>query len=195
MKINKYWETGKRQRRNKTYKGKLTKMRQAKQNRELIILLTVWIISIVCVAFFSITNDIKIDGNPVNAKVETRLLDNSGNETGNNRPVSETPLYETLPFVEKMTPIEEQIWEIAEEHNFKWKDYLIRLAKCESSLDPNAINDNGKYGKDWGLFQWNDYYHPEMKDCAMEIECSTIATMNAINAGKQSMWVCDKKIN
>ena len=91
--------------------------------------------------------------------------------------------------------VEQQIRDIANEHNFQWPDYLVRLSFCESRHNPYATNGNGGHSIDRGLFQWNDKYHPEISDeCAFDIRCSTIETMNAINSGNQSWWVCDSKI-
>lgn len=113
--------------------------------------------------------------------------------------IVEEPRYTVyIEYVEREGTVEEQIREIAEEYNFKWIDYLIRLAKCESSLDPKAIN--GKNNKpitsvDRGLFQINDYWHSEVDDnCAYSTICSTKWTMQRINDGYQHEWVCDRYI-
>lgn len=92
--------------------------------------------------------------------------------------------------------VEEQIISIAQEHNFKWIDYLIRLARCENdTFDPNRINDKGNtptYSIDRGIFMINDYWHKEVSDeCAYNVRCSTEWTIQMINNGRQSEWVCD----
>lgn len=43
-------------------------------------------------------------------------------------------------------------------------DLAIRVAKCESSLNPKARNINSPTSIDRGLFQINNYYHPEVTD-------------------------------
>jgi len=84
----------------------------------------------------------------------------------------------------------------ANKADFKWKSYLLKLAYCESRFDEYATNMNGGHSLDRGVFQWNKKYHPEISDeCAFSVECSTKKTMEAINAGKQSMWMCDKLIS
>lgn len=182
------------------HKGKLTKYQRSKQNKQILIVMVFFTSFTLTQAFFGITDDIIIDASLAseNGAGVSAIANNGAGDVAdikaNTSPAELTPYEETLSYEEKINPVEEEIRRIAKEHNFKWADYLVRLAECESSLNPNAVNDNGKYGKDWGLFQWNDYYNPEMKDCAMDIECSTIATMNAINAGKQSWWACDKII-
>jgi len=92
----------------------------------------------------------------------------------------------------KPLSVEAQIREIAKKENFKWPDYLVRLAKAESSLNPNAINKNKNGTIDRGLFQWNDKLAPMggiSDECAFNVECSTIKTMEAINAGYQERWM------
>ena len=99
---------------------------------------------------------------------------------------------------EQVLSVEQQIRDIAEHENFEWADYLVRLAMCESRLDPLAINGNGNYpsnSTDRGLFQINNYWHYEVSDaCAYNLECSTVWTINRINQGYQSEWVCDRYI-
>ena len=85
--------------------------------------------------------------------------------------------------------VEWQIRAIASQQNFKWPDYLIKLAYCESRFDPFAIGDNGKSR---GLFQIHRDYHPEITNQqAFDIEFATNWTMNMINAGKQNQWACN----
>lgn len=94
--------------------------------------------------------------------------------------------------------VEEEIRQIAKEANFEWVEYLVKLAKCESSLNPNAINtqNNSPSGsKDRGLWQINDYWHPEVSDeVAFDVRLSTEWTMWRINSGYQAEWVCDRYI-
>ena len=91
--------------------------------------------------------------------------------------------------------VEESIRAIALEKNFKWTDWLVRLAMCESTLNPDATLDNGHYGLDRGLFQINNKYHPEVSDeCAFDIKCATEWTMWRVKNGHQNEWVCNTKI-
>ena len=92
--------------------------------------------------------------------------------------------------------VEQEIRKIAAELHFKWPDYLVRLALCESRLDPKAINRNGNnptYSYDRGLFQFNSYWQRKVSDeCAYSIDCSTRKTIEMINAGNQHLWACDE---
>jgi len=91
-----------------------------------------------------------------------------------------------------------QIRIMAHEKGFKWPDYLVNLAHCESRLDPFSLNGAGNYpasSVDRGVFQINSYWHKEVSsECAFDIECSTIWTMDMINNGNQNQWVCDEYI-
>ena len=96
-----------------------------------------------------------------------------------------------------MTPdeVESLIRDIAREHNFQWTDYLIRLAKCESQLNPNAVNAHNNSpasSKDRGVFQINDHWHPEVSDeVAFDVRLATEWTMWRIESGYQHEWVCN----
>ena len=109
-----------------------------------------------------------------------------------------TPSFSVVQVVETQTTelsVPEQISEIANEKGFKWTDYLIRLAFCESRFKTDARNDNGYYGTDRGLFQINDFFHPEVSTaCADDLKCATEWTMWRINSGYQHEWACNKII-
>lgn len=97
-----------------------------------------------------------------------------------------------VPRVNKPITVEDKIRAIAKSKNFQWTDYLIKLAKCESKLDPLAIGDNGNSR---GLFQIHKKYHPEVSTLqAFNIEYATSWTIDMINAGKQGQWTCDRLI-
>jgi len=99
----------------------------------------------------------------------------------------------TTPKVEKPISVKEQILAIAEDENFKWKDYLLKLLACESSLNPKAINVNSNGTKDKGIAQINDI-HKLPDSCVFDVDCSVRWTIKKISAGKQSLWICDQKI-
>lgn len=69
----------------------------------------------------------------------------------------------------------------------------VRVALCESSLNPKAMLQNRTGSIDRGLFQWNDFYHPEVSDkCAFNIECSTARFCQAVKSGNISWWDCSR---
>lgn len=100
-----------------------------------------------------------------------------------------------VPVITAEPDIELQIRAIADEMDFKWPDYLVRLAYCESRLDPKALNDKGNTpanSYDRGLFQFNSYWQKKVSDdCAYDVRCATETTIKMINAGQQHLWACD----
>ena len=81
--------------------------------------------------------------------------------------------------------------------NGEYCDLLVNLAKCESSLNKEAIhiNSNGTY--DAGLYQWNSIHIKSGKitlSCALDVYCSTRKTLEEIKKGHLNWWVCAKKI-
>jgi len=85
--------------------------------------------------------------------------------------------------------IEGEIRQIAEEHGAD-ADYLVALAKCESTLDPLARGDSGQSR---GLFQLHNGYHPEVTDdCAFDIRCSTEWTIDHLDTVH---WTCESLID
>lgn len=82
--------------------------------------------------------------------------------------------------------------------NLDNSDVLIKLAFCESSLNPNATNINqsdNHYSVDRGLFQINSYYHPDLSaECVFDTECSARWTNEMITNGKGNLWTCWGKI-
>lgn len=77
---------------------------------------------------------------------------------------------------------------IARDYNVD-PDLAVKVAECESNLNPKAININANGTIDRGLYQWNDYWHPEITDkCAFDIECSTRAFCQAVKDGHLNWW-------
>ncbi len=94
---------------------------------------------------------------------------------------------------------EQTIRRLAKEANFKWPEYLVRLAKCENpKMNPKNYNDGGNHpvkSRDRGQFMINNYWNPQVSDeCAYDLTCATKWTMEMINSGHQGEWVCDKKV-
>jgi len=81
-----------------------------------------------------------------------------------------------------------QVRLIAEQRNFKYTDYLIRLIDCESKFDQFAIN---KVSSATGWFQIIDAHKLTRKQ-RYDLDFATNWTMNKIEAGGQAIWECDK---
>jgi hypothetical protein len=105
-----------------------------------------------------------------------------------------------LPYNEDRTDlsVEEKIRLIAREENFKWPDYLVRLADCESKLGKYSHNKQGNYPQDSvdrGVFMINSYWHSEVSDQqAHDLDWATRWTIKRINQGYQGEWTCDRLI-
>jgi len=102
----------------------------------------------------------------------------------------EKELYEEIINTIFESSIEARIKEIAQREGVDG-ELLVKLAKCESGLNPKAVGDNGH---SFGLYQINLKYHNISPICAMDVECSTLWTARMIKAGKLHLWTCAKKI-
>lgn len=89
--------------------------------------------------------------------------------------------------------IEATIEEIARQEHVD-PELAIRVAKCESGLNPQVINTNANGSRDRGLFQINDKWHPEVSDEeAFDIEKSTKFFCKAFKSGNLNWWDATKK--
>lgn len=110
----------------------------------------------------------------------------------NNTLASEVP-YVTVS--KETETLEQMVERVAKEEDFKWVGYMKRLIYCESRWDVYALNDNGAYGIDRGLLQWNTKYHPEItNEMAFNPEISVREAMRLIKNGGQKQWSCDHLI-
>jgi len=72
-------------------------------------------------------------------------------------------------------------------------DLAVRVAKCESGLNPQATNTNADGSIDRGLYQINNKYHPEISDAdAYDAEKSCRFFCKAFKAGHLSWWNASK---
>lgn len=93
----------------------------------------------------------------------------------------------------KTEPVDEIIKRVALEEGVD-PQLAVRVAKCESGLDPKAKNKNKGGSVDRGLFQWNDYYHEDISDeCAYDPECATRAFCKAVKNGHLDWWNATRK--
>lgn len=73
-------------------------------------------------------------------------------------------------------------------------DLAVRVAKCESNLDCQAVNINTDSSRDRGLFQINEKWHPEVSDEeAFNPITATQFFCKACKAGNLSWWDSSKK--
>ena len=89
--------------------------------------------------------------------------------------------------------VESMIRRIAIENGVD-QELAVRVARCESGLKPNAVNINTTGSKDRGIFQWNDYYHPEITDkMAFDVKTATELFCKAIKEGHLDWWNASRK--
>jgi len=125
-----------------------------------------------------------IDGNPMTAF----LAGYSGTS------MIENLLTKKLEIVnQKKEEITEIITRIAKEEGVD-PALAIRVAKCESLLDPNARGKNADGSIDRGLFQINNKYHPTITDDdAFDPEKSARFFCKAVKSGNIGWWNTSKK--
>ena len=96
-------------------------------------------------------------------------------------------LKEKKPAKRKET-IEEMIRRIAKEEMVN-EDLMVRIALCESQLDPKAVNVNKNGTRDRGLFQINDFWWLDITDeQAFDPEWSTRWACKQVKAERLHLW-------
>lgn len=135
--------------------------------------------------------------NDISNKINEESINGQRKSVDNGSQTNKTE-YKAIKLLTNNPEVETKVRLIAAEMNFKWPDYLVKLATCESRLDPKATNSQNnkpKNSKDRGLFQFNSYWQAKVSDeCAFNIECATKKAIEMINAGSQELWVCDSLI-
>ncbi len=184
---NKNKKIKKQKRHNKYYAGKLTKREKEIRSKWAIRTIIFGCLFATSYAFAMASNDYSI-ANKKNIIVEEPKVE----------VFAELPVQTIIVTKETIETNEMQIRILARKYNFKYEDYLVNLACCEGLLLKGTINDKGNtpwYSIDRGLYGINDYWHKEVSDeCAFDLECSTIWTMERINTGFQYEWMCDVRI-
>ena len=74
-------------------------------------------------------------------------------------------------------------------------DLAIKIARLESTFNPNAEHINKGGSIDLGLFQINSYWHPEVtEDCALDPKCNIDSAMKIAKARGWKEWSSYNKI-
>ncbi len=93
-----------------------------------------------------------------------------------------------MPIHSKIETVGQIIERIARDEGID-QNLAVRVARCESGLNPMAKNTNSNGSIDRGLYQWNDRWHPEITDqIAFDIEKSCRAFCKAFKDGHLSWW-------
>ena len=86
------------------------------------------------------------------------------------------------------------ILDVCKEENFD-PELTVKIASCESYLNPYAVHLNRNGSIDRGLFQFNSrYYRNISNECAFSIECSVKAFIREAKRGRIKNWLCYKKV-
>lgn len=76
----------------------------------------------------------------------------------------------------------------AEKAGYQAPLFAIRVAQCESSLNPSAVGD---HGQSYGMWQIHLPSHPDItKEQALDPEWSTKWAMEQMAAGRARIWTC-----
>jgi hypothetical protein len=124
-----------------------------------------------------------IDGNPTTAFLAgytgTALIENlllKGNEGT----------------IQKSIIIETLIRKIAKDEGVD-EELAVKVAKCESSLNNQAVNTNKDGSRDRGLYQINDRWHPEVTDAqAFDAVFSINFFCKAVKENHLDWWCATK---
>lgn len=171
----------KKTKRNFTYKGKATK--RVKKMR-FVFYLTVFIIFLIGLNIYQ-KEYLKAANGHINA-LKTNL-----NTEIQKYDELQQKIDELIDDDTKVLSAEEQIIKIANEENFTQTDLLVKIAFCESSLNPLAVHYNKNGSSDYGIFQFNSIH--KFGEKPLDIEWATKKTIEWIKAGKLHAWNSSKK--
>lgn len=100
----------------------------------------------------------------------------------------EKSLIKTKSFLIDKNAIKRMIRETARKYGVD-QDLAVRVAQCESGLNPNAKRVNVGGSVDRGLYQWNDRYHPDITDAAAyDPKTATELFCQAVSKEHLSWW-------
>jgi hypothetical protein len=139
----------------------------------------------------TVYNRIERSGDMVQSSDDTRLPQNETEDKGNTTTTNDGAVtHASLGSLEGKTSsrVAEQIREIAKAEGFDDAELLVRIAFCESSLNPEAKNKNSSAT---GLYQILDMHQLSVED-RQDIETSTKWVINKINNGGLSAWNASK---
>ena len=103
------------------------------------------------------------------------------------------PIQQQIMPEAKAETVEQIIRRVAKDEGVD-PDLAFRVAKCESGLNPGAVNHNTNGSVDRGLYQINTKWHPGVGvDIAFEVEPSIRFFCKALKAGHLNWWDASKK--
>ena len=94
----------------------------------------------------------------------------------------------------KKWEVEQMVRLIAQEEGCD-PDLIVAVIKCESGMDPDAVNRNPNGTTDYGLCQFNDYWYRLIIDPWTALNCPEKAVRvmcRRFKAGYGADWLCYK---
>ena len=105
------------------------------------------------------------------------------------------PKPKTVKTTQSQQAVIKTVLNVAKSMNYTNTAYLLALADCESSLDPQNSNSRGNKPKgsvDRGLFMFNSYWRKDVSNaCAYDVTCATKKTIEHLKKGRAREWMCD----
>jgi len=83
---------------------------------------------------------------------------------------------------------------ICKASNGQYCELLVNLAKCESTLNPDALHVNTNGTVDIGIFQINSVHQDISNAEKFDVYAATRWAVEKIKAGELHIWVCSLKI-
>lgn len=136
-----------------------------------------------------------IDGNNTNKIIIKKITEESTIETTEAKTINKEIEKEEKKTEEAKTEKEiiDLIKKTAKEYGVD-EELAVRVAKCESGLNPKAININAPDSIDRGLYQINSKWHPEVtEEQAFNIQFSINFFCEAVKNGYIRWWKASQK--
>ncbi len=109
--------------------------------------------------------------------------------------------YASEKTVEPLTSEQEKIVNYIHEIFGRYAPEAIKIAKCESGLNPKAIGTNVDFSQDFGLFQLNSHYHGFNKGVnnsrhLLDYKINTLMAWNIFKGSdyQWNLWMCADKV-
>jgi hypothetical protein len=137
-----------------------------------------------------------IDGKDLNKTIIKRITEENTEENKEKETIKEKEIIKEEKKTEEAkteNEIIDLIKKTAKKYNID-EELAVRVAKCESGLNPKAININAPDSIDRGLYQINSKWHPEVtEEQAFNIQFSINFFCEAVKNGYIRWWKASQK--
>lgn len=94
----------------------------------------------------------------------------------------------------EIKPLQESIEDRIRAVGGEYGSIMVKLAKCESSLQQYATNANKNDTVDRGVFQINSIHKDITDECTFNVECAGKWTKDKLSKNQGHIWTCWKKL-